>query len=36
MNKEGFEIKFTMFVTGLTFLTMFAVYMGISTVAGFV
>ena len=36
MNKEGFEIKFTMFVTALTASTMLFVYFGMSTVARFV
>ena len=35
MKKEGFEIVFTMFVTGLTFLTMLSVYLGITTVASY-
>ena len=36
MNKEGFEIKFTLFVTALTFSTMAFVYFGMTTVGRFV
>ena len=36
MNKEGFEIRFTMCITALTMFTMSFVYFGITTVARFV